>query len=616
MKKPNTTTIHHPDNSKLYHSEATMPEEEDWDELAGTTEKIESPKRRRSLLRALGKRAAGLFGSRGKKPEGWPEQNGDWYDFPEDSLAEAPTASDTPITTTEPESTSEELETPPEPEFPQPDPGDAKELLKAAEQLESRKHDRFESQRVQELIERELNDKLTTVEKLEEAVISEDPGIAKREIEYHPEGGQPVKIAVYDLKGLPFTFISHAVDYRKAHLKTNGPNHIGTKTFQDVVENPVIWTETREQAQKAEGYGTQNANARGNTISCSYTNSETNPDSRIGSSSHDESLVYGFASLRPDSILYLKNDDGGTNNANGESESSVNRGSLVTLQDMEDRPTPRYNEALLRRYDESGQPLRPSYIIAVDGVITDVMLRHAAFFNIPIINVESEIYRKKLDKAAEAAFEAITPESTYEEIDAAYSTAARSPQYYHLTRRKSYGRKYDENGNLFQEQRIYSSRIREKIIEVKRLEFEKRLDLIEAEMTKEAEVYERANTENRVVSPPYQSKVDAYHNDNINCIQTQTFADSKYMSDHVPGTPNQLAISLKMGNHTVKLFLFDGEHPYAKEEALKKGSLSQEDLDQADSGPYLRIKPIFDRVVAARRRNNEIRKTLASQKAA
>lgn len=615
-------------------SSYTAPEE-DWNNLAGTaekTEKIEKLKRE-NLFRALGRRAVELFRpSARKKAESQPAD--EWYDFPDDS---------TTSETIEPLAVSKEVLEGNEPDLPttsefagdskpffteQTEPllseADQRDFLKATDQLADRKHQRFESQRVQELVEREINKKLTTIEKLEDEVLAENPEVAKREIEYSPKDQEATgstnpatHVTVYDLKGIPFAFVSHAVDYRRANVKVNGGvGDIGTQTFQDIVDNPAIWTETREQAEKAAGYGTRAANARGDTISCSYTNSETNPNTRVGSNGYDKNLVYGFEALRPDSLIYAVARDGGTNNNAGRAETSLRKSDLNTIKTLEGNPTVGYNELLLRRYDEQGEPLKPNYIIAADGQITDEMLRHASFFNIPIINVENKAYEAKLNKKATEALNSISEQSSYAEITAAIDAIRHSPSYGHyFYPHDSYGRKRDADGISGSAWHYPAGELREKFVALEELEYQKRLDLIESELTDLAESYEAANAagEYRDIKPKHTDAFFIYAHDVENGLFCGVGADSPESIRQVPGNSNSITVEIipKNGEQRISLDLYDAEHPYKPEEALARGNITQEDIDQADSGPYTRLKPLFDRYSSAYRTNIHLPKAAA-----
>lgn len=261
---------------------------------------------------------------------------------------------------------------------------------------ESRRSEAIRNERVQESVERELNSKLTTIDDLEDAVNAEDPGIEKRFIEYDGE-----KIPVYDLKGLPYVILSTALDYR--YRDEQGPSStptIGEDTMKELLENPAVWATPEYEMEKQEGYGEWfgSKKARGNTISASYVNSKkrnTN-DRRVHQggavkiTGTYKNLCYGFAHVEGDSVIRVTLGDGGNSNGIGHNKTELSNPDVV--ENMENKNHPTYNEVLLRRYSETGMPKKPDFIIAEDGEITETVLKHAKFWGIPIINIETKHY--------------------------------------------------------------------------------------------------------------------------------------------------------------------------------------------------------------------------------
>ncbi|MBP5633308.1 hypothetical protein J6X13_00005, partial [Candidatus Saccharibacteria bacterium] len=236
---------------------------------------------------------------------------------------------------------------------------------------------RLRNQRAQELLERDLNERLTKIDQLEEEALGGNPDVEKSTRSYNGN-----EIPVYTLHGFPIKMLTHTVDYRRL----NDSGEIGTETYKDVMRDPSIWTERRDISEQTEGFGTREGNARGNTISVSYTNSERNFKSRFTGE-----LVYGFCQVEADSVLSVTNGDGSTSNMEGDAETSIsNPDELDMLEGAEG--TNNYNEILLRRYSENGMPKRPDYIVAENGQITETMLRHAEYFGIPIINIDKDAY--------------------------------------------------------------------------------------------------------------------------------------------------------------------------------------------------------------------------------
>lgn len=210
-----------------------------------------------------------------------------------------------------------------------------RDMSTARDVFEMHRRERFHNQRTQEIAERSLNSRLMTFDRLEEEVLSENPEIGKRSIPYG-DGEVPV----YDLRGVSFVMLTHTVDYRSA----NKPGEIGTETYHKVMDDPAVWSERRDEAERADGFGTRNGDARGDTISTSYTNSERNFDSRVSGE-----LIYGFDHVDADSILSVTNGDGGTSNMAGRSETSVRQAD--PFEELEGAGgTGIYNEVLLRLY--------------------------------------------------------------------------------------------------------------------------------------------------------------------------------------------------------------------------------------------------------------------------
>jgi hypothetical protein len=127
--------------------------------------------------------------------------------------------------------------------------------------------------------------------------------------------------------------------------------------------------------------------SKGDTISCSYyTSSERNIDNYIPGE-----LVYGFENVGADSVIQAYNGDGMTGNMIGQRETRLSdAGALQRLTEL----TVHYNEVVLRRYDENGNPKLPNYIVVRNGKISDVSIRHAKYFNIPIVNIDRSAYRE------------------------------------------------------------------------------------------------------------------------------------------------------------------------------------------------------------------------------
>ena len=86
-----------------------------------------------------------------------------------------------------------------------------RDMQDARSDAERKKLDRLKTQRVQEIVEKDLNSRLLKVEDLEAETFFDNPEIQKHKMVFRGS-----EIPVYDLKGLPFTLLSHTVDYRNS----------------------------------------------------------------------------------------------------------------------------------------------------------------------------------------------------------------------------------------------------------------------------------------------------------------------------------------------------------------------------------------------------------------
>lgn len=464
----------------------------------------------------------------------------------------------------------------------------ARDMSTARDAFDSHQQYRLKKQRIQEIVERDLNSRLLTVNDLEIEVLSNNPGIQKRS-----ETFEDTEIPIYDLKGLPFTILSTTIDYRSA----NEPGEIGTETYKTLMENPAIWTERRDQAQQATGFGTRNANARGDTISASYYNSERNIDSHVSGD-----LIYGFAKVEADSIVSINNGDGGTSNMAGQAETSLdNPNILKTLEGA--NGTYIYNEVLLRRYSENGVPKRPDYIIVENGKITESALKHAKFFKIPIVNIDRQTYAEKASRRGQEILESISTDDSYEELDHKMDELLSMTEYKNTLRQlQGIGRSYDIPQVL-----NYFTDLDRKCLEISKMEQLKRLNFI-ANALKTATQELKAATAAGHSNPNVLKQFD-YFDIEIQDVQNQTRSipsfDSTDSSYSNPGNCNWIDIKfrLKGSSRIVETQVYDGARIYKADEALAAGVRNQKDLENADSSFYDQLEPLVRDYFKAYREN-------------
>lgn len=465
-----------------------------------------------------------------------------------------------------------------------------KDMQTARNATEQEKQNRFEKQRIQEIIERDLNSRLLKVEDLEAETFFDNPDIQKHEMVF--EGS---KIPVYDLKGLPFAILSHTVDYRNIDKLID---EIGQNTYREVMKNPGVWNERQDKAMEASGFGTRNKDARGDTISTSFWDSEKNIDSYVPGE-----LIYGFEQVRADSIINIINGDGGTNNTAGRSETSLVDPNILD-QITGAGGTSNYNEVLLRRYSENGIPKSPDYIIT-NGTVSETALKHAKFFNIPIINIDRVAYEKKIEKRGEELLDSINEKNNYLELNQKLEELLSMPKYKQRWRSlNSIGRKVD-----IQTLPYGVDTIEERLFEVSKLEQQKRLDFIEDVLENYISEIEQATRENKLAPEPDQIKdLEIVVSDVWRRLRSTNGSDTHNGSRSLVGNCSSINIFFKMkdGSRALDTTIYDGENIFELDQAIESGRVKAEDLKQADSNFYHQLEPLVRKYFEAYRENQKI----------
>lgn len=485
-----------------------------------------------------------------------------------------------------------------------------RDMANAREALDYRKKERFKGDRAQELVEREISQKLLKIDSLEEEVLAENPEINLSSVEFEGED-----IPVYNLKGYPFSLLTHAIDYR--HANNNNQNHIGVQTMNELLENPAIWTQTEDEAKLGAGYGTRNGDARGNVISTSYTNSESNIATRVGNFHDHTHTVYGFSKLEGDSIISIHQGDGGTSNMGGHQRTAIKEYDVDSIAHLEGASTRSgYNEILLRRYDETGKPRRPDYIVAENGKITEAAKRHAKFFNIPIINIERQAYNEKNERAALEALDDITPDSSYEEVIKNIDTAKKIDRFNHeiwSIDRVGDGSEHDfiavRRRDIAAAPNDKIRAERERIADVAELELKKRLEFIEQEIERCISEVQKANHEGREYE--YRSDVlerfDTHVYDVTTDRQFPSF-DEGGMRMNLNGVGSMSHVDINMrfkgGTRSIETRCQDGEHRHQAEQYYALYPNERE--LQYDSSAYKKLAPRLMKYYQLMRENEQL----------
>lgn len=452
----------------------------------------------------------------------------------------------------------------------------------------------LKAQRIQEIVEKDLNSRLLKVEDLEAETFFDNPEIQKHKMIF--EGSE---IPVYDLKGLPFTLLSHTVDHRNYHNTgmSNISNEIGQETYLKVMKDPGVWAERQDKAMEASGYGTKNKNARGNTISASFWNSETNINSHVYGK-----LIYGFEQVSADSIINIFHKDGSTNNMYGREDVGLSNPNIL---DEISRPhgQSNINEVLLRRYSENGIPKSPDYIIT-EGTVSEIALKHANFFNIPIININKTIYEEKMKARGEELINSIDENDTYLEL---------SQKLEELLSMNEFTGKYSFLNTIAPNNiptlPSNADELEKRLFEVSKLEQQKRLDFIEDLLENYISDIEQATRENKLAPRPDQVK-----DLKMQVFDARQLVSSYEDADEYDGygrsVVNFIKILFKLENgfQDLETIIYDDENHFNREGIIRNDPIKPEQLGQEDSSFYHKFEPLVRRYFEVYRENRKINK--------
>ena len=381
--------------------------------------------------------------------------------------------------------------------------GDVKDILEAeirehreqkerdalAEKIEEERgisNRRYQTERIQELAERDLNQRLTRVSDIEELAEAGDPEVEKRSLEYEGE-----EIPVYDLKGVHFTILSHAIDYRANHFDKNG-EYMGARTAKRLVEDPELWKRNRDDVEMERNGG----DAQGSVISVSYINSDTNLNTRVYDNRNDgvPNTCYGFDHVGGDTVLMTYIGDAGSGNQVEGVDDSALKGDVWGKMELLSQGT--HNEVVMRRYDETGRPIMPSCIIAQNNKISEDMLRHAKAFNIPILNIDEKSYNKKFEQKAREILDGVQEGDDYEKIVRALHQIGSISSYRHVVP-FAIEKSLDDKTELRRSRaggETYPYGVEHEIVELANIELQKRVPFLEETLRHEIQEI-RAATE-------------------------------------------------------------------------------------------------------------------------
>lgn len=255
------------------------------------------------------------------------------------------------------------------------------------------KRNRLRGERIQEIIEKDLNERLTKVEDIELKAQVGGLGVTKSEVTYN---GDP--ITVYNMRGASLKMLTSSISYKDTVAEICEGNAIGAMAMNTLEVMPAVWMEN-EQRMIEHNEAVRRFGKRGNTLSCSYTDVNKNPDRRLGTNlemmtehKKEPYIVYGWDHVRPGSVMEVANTDLNTPQIISKKGYISLSESELDIWDKLENDTAKvkgsYNEVAKKRFDDEGNAIPPDYLAIENSEISEDIKHHAWVHKVPIINVE------------------------------------------------------------------------------------------------------------------------------------------------------------------------------------------------------------------------------------
>lgn len=410
-----------------------------------------------------------------------------------------------------------------------------RDMAEAMDRYRYNRNVRYETNIIQELSERAFNEKLT---KLEDVALAAEAGgseVSQRKVDFDGK-----ELTVYDLKGLPFTFLQHNICF-KGTGGTGDANRLGAATAKHLQDHPEFWAEKQQEESR---YGGNSSAAISNTISSSYINL----DELTNGSLDMEGEFYGFDHVLPDSILQIINNDGGTANTLNTAFLKKRHPYLpehLERPNHELMPFSPYNEVQTRRYDGSGSPRLPDYMIAKDNRLSDVTLRHAAYFDIPIINIDTKVYKEKYADKLGSLMETVNESTDYPGIHRVFNAVNSAPVYGNKFCHDILGLRSEETD--IEGSRLITAENTARLHRFLRLESSKRIEYIKSRLEQETQKIQQATQAGE--------RYDRYQSDIRKALHLHNGDNCALVAD------NRLDFEFKLGDDDMmSATVFDGDH--------------------------------------------------------
>lgn len=256
------------------------------------------------------------------------------------------------------------------------------------------KSDRFKENAAQELFERDFNRELTKVEDLKLAIEAGEKGIAGGTFEIPSSDGNKYEIFLIALKGYPFKTIQSDITLTNTNDISNaGDTAFLNRTGEALRKDPSLWVRKKSEV---DDLGKKSSAI----FSASYYDTEIGVPEMMGGL-----CSYGFDHVRPNTVIDVVKGDANTvpykDSASpefGYIEGRSNEKQPIELNELADVGHSiwnRCNEIVINRYDDSGNPQKPDYILARgrEGV-NGLTVKHAAYHNVPLICIMPDCYKE------------------------------------------------------------------------------------------------------------------------------------------------------------------------------------------------------------------------------
>lgn len=238
----------------------------------------------------------------------------------------------------------------------------------------------FRGERIREELEKDLNHRLIKVNQLEDLANIDGTGVVSSEVDYNGNKIDVLNIDLSSYQGEPLNLLTHSIDFKQ----TDKHQVLGQGTSNALRALPNIWlsheapVEFTEDGKYKDGY-----NVRSNVIFTTYSNPNNLNTKPVGGD-----VIYGFDHVDADSILNLYERDNNTPLELDYRLAAPSENQLDFFDQVENGASKgSYNEVAIRRYDETGKPKLPDYLLAYNGHISEDAKNHASTFNIPVINL-------------------------------------------------------------------------------------------------------------------------------------------------------------------------------------------------------------------------------------